>query len=331
MTSKFNSSIVRQANKLVEARFKTPMTEQEQKLIAYIISESKKSDRDLAEKNQNKKIALSAKEFAYILKTQPSNIYRDAAGLSKKIQDKRLIFSYTGKDGKPAFEELTIIPYMSYDSGILTINVNSEVLKFLLDVKENFTSFKLENVLRLGSGYAIKIYQLLKQYEVIGKREFTIAELKSILAIENIPSYTRYNQFKRDILEKSKEHINQHTDILIEYEEKKLGRSFNSILFHMKTKQTQYEQALIGFEDFIKRLNDNSTMKKIWEAGQKDKKDLIKRFANAFNSWIEVNCLEYHPDEVKPLQYESPTSLLYDEKQNNEIVKDWHDEYLKLK
>lgn len=43
MTSKFNSSIVRQANKLVEARFKTPMTEQEQKLIAYIISESKKS------------------------------------------------------------------------------------------------------------------------------------------------------------------------------------------------------------------------------------------------------------------------------------------------
>ena len=329
MTQKFNNSIVRQANKLVEARFKTPMTEQEQKLIAYIISESKKSDKDLAEKNQNKKIAISAKEFSYILKTQPSNIYRDAAGLSKKIQDKRLIFSYVGKDGKPAFEELVIIPYMSYDSGVLTINVNSEVLKFLIDVKENFTSFKLENVLRLGSGYAIKIYQLLKQYESIGKREFAIAELKSILAIENIPSYNRYNQFKRDILEKSKEHINHHTDLHIDYEEKKQGRSFNSITFHIKTKQTQYEQALIGFEAFINRQNDNSTMKTIWQAGQKDKKELMKLFETAFNAWIEVNCMNYHPDEIKPLQYESPTSLLYDEKQNTKIVKDWHNKYLK--
>ena len=326
-TYRFNSSVVRQSNKLIEAKFTSYMSEQEQKFFAFIITETRKADLELAAHNQNKKIILSAKDFAYILKTQPSGIYRDAANLARNIQNKRLSIQYEGEDGKAAFEEITIIPYMNYDAGILTISVNSEILKYLLDVKEKFTSFKLEHVLRLGSGYAIKIYQLLKQYEKIGQREFDVAELKAILAIEDIKSYALYGQFKRDVLEKAMIHINMHTDIYIEYQEIKLGRRVSKINFFIKSKQTQYEQALIGFEEFINRQNEQSIMKILWLSGLKDKKELMKRFSKSFNMWLEINCKEYHPDEVRPLQYESAHSLLYDEKSNSKIIKDFYNDY----
>lgn len=322
----FNSSIVRQHNDLIEAKFTSYMTEREQKIFAYIISETTASDLKLFCENKNKEIALSVSDFAYILKTNKSCLSRDAAQLATTFTKKSLLIKYVGDDGDNAFEEIVIIPYMKYESGVLTLLVNSKILKYLLDVKEQFTSFKLEHVLRLGSSYAIKIYQLLKQYEKIGEREFELQELKEILGIADIVCYERYAQFKRDVIELSKKHINAETDINIDYLEIKISRKVSKLKFFIRTKMTQYQQAIIGFEDFIKRQDDRSVMKIIWLAGQKDKYELMKKFKKSFLMWIDVNCQDYHSDEIKVLQYESPGSLLYNESGNAKIVKSFYED-----
>ena len=330
---RYNDSVVTQANRLIESRWTTHMTEQEQKLLAFIISETKESDLDVASKlNQNKQIAISAKEFAEILNTSTANIYRDAPKLAQSIIEKSFQLPFTGKDGLPAWERLTIVTYMSYDSGVLTININSAAIKYLLYIKEfTYTSYKLENVLRLGSTYAIKIYQMLKQYEKIGQRKFSVVDLKHTLAIQEKKTYERYSQFKRGVLEVSKAHINEHTDIHIEYEEIKLGKSVDKIRFFIKTKQTQREQAIIGFEQFIKYQPYSIIMKEIWLAGQKDRTELINRFTPYLDMWISANCKSYSPNDTKPLNYESPGSLFYFEDDNKNIVKQFTAEYLKRK
>ncbi len=330
---RFNSSEVRQHNRLIEAKFTSHMTEREQKIILYIISEIKKSDRKLFEENRNKDINLSVQEFSSLLNVHSNSIYRDATLIASSITKKSIIVKYIGGDDKEAFEEIIIIPYMRYDAGVLTISVNSKVLQYLIDVKEDFTKFKLENILRLGSGYAIKIYQLLKQFERLRKRTFLISELKEILGVQNENCYKYYSQFKRDVLEISKKHINEKTDILIEYEETKIGRSVGKVTFYIKSKMTQYEQALIAFENFIFDLADNCVMKLIWKSGLTDKEELINRpiFNKAFKQWIQVNCKSYHPDEIQPLDYESKDTLLYDIEGNNQIVLEFQGEYLKSK
>ena len=326
---KFNNAEVRQHNRLIEAKFTSQMTEREQKIIAYIISETRYADKKLFEENRNKDINLSVHEFSALLNVHANIIYRDAKALASSITKKSMLVRYIGSDEKEAFEEIIIIPYMKYDAGKLTISVNSKVLKYLLDVREDFTKFKLENILRLESSYAIKIYQLLKQGEPWGRRVLEVAELKEMLGVSDKASYKYYAQFKRDVLEISKKHINEKTDITVEYEEIKVKRSIGKVIFHIKSKMKQYEQALIGFEEFINRQNDSSAMKLVWLAGQKDKAELFKRFNTYIKLWIETNCVEYHPEEVKPLQYESPGSLLYDEKSNIAIIKLWHENYAK--
>ena len=44
--------------------------------------------------------------------------------------------------------------------------------------------YQLENILSLSSFYAIRIYELLKQYEKIGKRGINIKELRGYLGIK---------------------------------------------------------------------------------------------------------------------------------------------------
>ena len=51
-------------------------------------------------------------------------------------------------------------------------------MKFLIDLKSNFTSIPLSQTLGLSSVHAIRMFELLKQYQSIGKREIDLITLK---------------------------------------------------------------------------------------------------------------------------------------------------------
>lgn len=295
----FNNNLVKQSNDLVEARFTTHMTEQEQKTLAFIISETKQSDIELYSNNQNKVIEISAKDFANIMKTSVNRIYEDAGTLSNSLTGKKFKIQYTDKDGGHAFREIALISMMQYELGMLKIQINAAALIYLIELNEKFTVFRLENVLRLGSSYAIKVYQLLKQYEKLGSRIFTLDEIRDILSINTM--YKQFSDFKKYVLEVSKRHINQHTDIHIEYEEIKLGRKVDKIKFHIKSKINQEQQAKIAFENYINSLTDSQQLKYLWEQTKPEHR--WKRFENDFNSWINQKVFYYEPNSCDPLQY----------------------------
>lgn len=54
-------------------------------------------------------------------------------------------------------------------------------MPYLLQLKERFTRYELKNILYFKNKYSIRIYELLKQYEKIGKREINIKELRGYL------------------------------------------------------------------------------------------------------------------------------------------------------
>ena len=54
---------------------------------------------------------------------------------------------------------------------------------FLLSLKSHFTTYDVRNILKLPSTYSVRIYELLKQYEKIGKRRFDLQELKEIIGV----------------------------------------------------------------------------------------------------------------------------------------------------
>ncbi|MEH7569563.1 replication initiation protein, partial [Priestia megaterium] len=112
----------------------------------------------------------------------------------------------------------------------ITLQFHPSLKYLFLELKEKFTSYQLENVVRLNSVYSIRIYELLKQYERLRKRELTLEELRHFLAIEPT-KYKQYGHFKSKVLAVAQKEINNKTDIHFEFVEIKTGRKVTSIEF----------------------------------------------------------------------------------------------------
>ena len=112
---------------------------------------------------------------------------------------------------------------------------------FLLSLKSHFTTYDARNILKLPSTYSIRIYELLKQYERIGKRRFDLRELKEIIGvIEEIDTkgkktyedvYPLYGNFRQRVLLKAQEDLEKYTDIRFEFKPLKKGRTIKEVLF----------------------------------------------------------------------------------------------------
>lgn len=124
-----------------------------------------------------------------------------------------------------------------HEEWIVQIDAHDEALPLLFEFKERYFTYELWNVLKLKSSNQLRMYEVLKQYEKIGKRLLTIEEIKSLLGID-ADEYERFYDFKRYVLEPCKKALLECTDICYEYEPIKRGRKFESILFTIEKNES---------------------------------------------------------------------------------------------
>ncbi len=99
----------------------------------------------------------------------------------------------------------------------------------------------------MKSSYSKRIYLLLKEYGKFGTRIFNLEELMDILQVPK--SFRAYGEFKKKVLKRAEADINLHTDLLISFEEKKIGRKVNEIVFTIKQNKN-------SFQEFIKMIRE---------------------------------------------------------------------------
>ena len=112
-----------------------------------------------------------------------------------------------------------------------------------MQLKERFVSYNLKYILPLTSTYTIRIYQLLKEYEKLTKRYFTVEELQEILQVPK--SYLPYGKFKQKVLQVAEKDLLEHTDIYFTIEEEKEGRKVSRLIFRIykNTHKKEADQA----------------------------------------------------------------------------------------
>lgn len=251
---KNNTSIVVQSNKLVESHYKQEYTIQEQRTILWALSEIHKEDYIYHKNKELKEIKITAFDYAKLMGIHVKNVYRDAKKIGDALMQKVLKIEEEN-------EWLLVhwVSSMEYKDGIITIDIHPKLIPYLIDLKEKFTAFKLENILYLNSSHAIKIYQILTQYKSIGERTISIDNLRSSLGIDKLKTYLSYGAIKQRILEISKKEINEKTDLTVSYKEIKESRKVVAIKFKITKKQTQEEQAKKIFKDYVKQ-SQNETL-----------------------------------------------------------------------
>ena len=127
-----------------------------------------------------------------------------------------------------------------HKGGTVDIQFDSDVLPLLVQAKTEYTKYYFENIQQLKSGYSIKIYELCKQYQNTkqGYRDFTIEELKTFLDIP-LKKYPRYCDLNTRAIKISVKEINEKTDLKIEAEPIKKGRSTTGVRFYITPKNKE--------------------------------------------------------------------------------------------
>ncbi|WP_237562777.1 replication initiation protein, partial [Bacillus dakarensis] len=225
---------VTKSNELIESTYK--LTLQEQRILLVLASKVQVHDDIL------KSYRFRAKDFIEIIGNKTgtgfySYLKETVLGLQKKVLTIR-------KDGKERNLNWVITSEYEDKEGYIILQFHPSLKDFFLELKEKFTSYQLENVVRLNSVYSIRFYELLKQYEKLKKRKFSIQDLKSILGIEQT-KYKQYGHFKDKVIKVAQNEISEKTDISFSFEEIKKGRKVVEILFHIENKHKPVDAVLL--------------------------------------------------------------------------------------
>ena len=152
-------------------------------------------------------------------------------------------------------------------TGSFFMKINDSARPYFFDLKNNFTLLELKSVLSCTSKHAKRLYSLACQWRGTGGHTYSLGELKEILGLKDPKGkepeqYTMVSMLKKDVLDRAKKQINEHTDIVFDYELLKMrGRSYDTIkLFCGFSKPNLQLQLDIDFKGDIDKQKKNGEL-----------------------------------------------------------------------
>jgi len=132
----------------------------------------------------------------------------------------------------------------------VSIDAHDDALPMMFGFQNRYFQYRLWNALRLKSTNQVRMYEILKQYENIGRREVSVEKLRDQLGIEK-NEYERWERFRVRVLDSCQQALKESTDICFEYERGKVGKGgkWLTIIFYI-FKNTEYKDPL-SLEKFI--------------------------------------------------------------------------------
>ena len=227
--SKINGyELVEKRNVLNQIR-KNNMTLQELRLFSIYLA--KINARDIS----TRIVRFSLEDFCKIMdiKADEKQIIRNMHHLLQQIVDIPYEDGRTGFQSIQLFKQCGVFKDKDTNKWHFEMEAHDEALPYMFDFKERYFTYELWNVLKLASPNQLRMYEILKQYEHIGKRRISLEELRELLYI-GVREYPVWSDFKKRVLDSCQQALAEHTDITFTYEPIRFGHKFTAITFFIK-------------------------------------------------------------------------------------------------
>lgn len=217
------------ANELIQkSRFNLSL--QQQKIVLYLISQISPFDEDF------KLYEFSIQQFCKVCGIDFGH-YAELKEQIKIIADKSIWIQLP--NGKETLLRWIEKPFLNERDGVIQIRLDADMKPYLLQLKENFTSYELIWTLHFRSKYTIRLYELIKsihfheleEYE----RVFSLEELRRLLDAEK---YERWVHFRQRVLDPAVQEVNEYSDKNLKWQPIKRGRSIERIRFTITAKDS---------------------------------------------------------------------------------------------
>ena len=228
-------------NALINASYNLELVEQ--RIVLQAIVKARETEKGFDTKTP---LSIHASEYE-----KQFNVSKDAA--YKALKDAVLSlferqFTFTElQDEKLKVVKSRWVSQIAYvdKSAEVQIIFSPAVASMCSRLERHFTSYDLEQVAQLTSKYAVRLYELVVAWQSTGKTPiFKLQDFREKIGLLDENEYTAMNNFKKYVLDLAVAQINEHTDIKLDYEQHKTGRTISgfSFKFKQKVKQKKIEQ-----------------------------------------------------------------------------------------
>lgn len=216
---------VYKANAVIEACYDLSVAEHRLLLACFTQIGSEATDQRL--------YRVFASDIAELADIDPTDAYRDAAIATDRLFE-RYVEVFEGPNGtappkKRKFRWIQEAVY-AQGEGYVDVRLSTSILPFVNNLLEQYTVYHMQDVARMTSRYAIRIYELLVQWRRRGNREVEVAWLRRALGIGD-NRYSNFKDFRRRVIEPAVQQINDRSPLYVEWKPRKTGRKVTHIEF----------------------------------------------------------------------------------------------------
>ena len=250
------SELIVKDNALIQASYTLDTVEQ--RLILLAIAEARETGHGISE---NSLLEVHASSYINTFSVEKHTAYTVLRDASKSLFDRYVTYhDVNPKTGKDRSFHCRWVDKIGYEpqSGIVFLRFTQDIVPLITRLEENFTKYELEQVSRLTSSYAIRLYELLIQWRSAGKTPiFDLAIFRQQLGVE-AHQYKTMSNFKTYVLDFALNQVNELTDITAKYEQHKKGRSISGFSFTFKQKKNTSAKAVKekDLSDLFSKMSD---------------------------------------------------------------------------
>ena len=228
------ADLVVKDNALINASYNLDLVEQ--RLVLLAIIEARESQKGI---NANDSLTVHASSYIQHFNVDKHAAYEALKNACDVLFSRQFSYQERNKNGNienVRSRWVSEIRYIDKEASVKLIFAPS-VVPLITRLEQHFTSYEIVQVRHLSSRYAIRLYEVLIQWHSIGKTPtFEINNFREKLGL-TIEDYPRIDNFKRKVLDFSVSQINEHTDILVGYEQVKAGRVITGFTFTLMQKK----------------------------------------------------------------------------------------------
>jgi len=248
-----------------------------QKMLASLVSMIRKDDSEFQE------YALHIESFvkATNVKSKNKEFYKDRA-----LELMQNPFYVINKNGKKEFFNWCSKVAPDNLEGYIIFKIDSELKPYLLNLQNNFTKYQLVNVLKLKGTYSVRFYEYLimryktykneyfKEHKKYPKSYTFEMSIDFLRTTYKIPASYRYDNIKKQIINKAQKDFKEYTDIQFTYKEQKIGRKVDRLIIIVKENNKGSNDFLADLQSFIKYMRKHFINQDILTAKDKDTQEI---------------------------------------------------------
>lgn len=225
------NKIVVKHNSLIDASYHLSLVEQRVMLLAIVTA------REICDLTPSTNIEVSAKDYISQYKVSNATAYETIKEAADSLFNRQFSYHNDYKNSN-AITKARWVNKIIYakDLGLIVLNLSDEVISLISRLEVQFTRYMLDQVSDFKSKYSVRVYELIIKWLKVGRTEkYELKDFRNKIGLLE-KEYSSLGDFKKRVLDVAVKEINEKTDISIDLEQFKTGRSVTHIRFNIKCK-----------------------------------------------------------------------------------------------